>query len=81
MSRAELTLYFRYGCSLCEEMQRALGPLQRELGFRLAAVDIESDPALEGRYGEWVPVLAAGEEELCHYFLDPQTVRRYFAAS
>jgi thioredoxin reductase (NADPH) len=34
---------------------------------------------LETRYGEWVPVLMAGEEEICHYHLDPDKLRAYLA--
>jgi glutaredoxin len=75
-----LTLYQRYGCSLCDDMQQALHPLQRELGFSLHAVDVETDPLLEQRYGERVPVLASPQGELCHYFLDEEAVRCYFAA-
>jgi hypothetical protein len=75
-----LTLYLRYGCSLCDDMLQAVRLLQRELGFCLHTVDVESDPQLEQRYGEWVPVLASPQGELCHYFLEEETVRRYFAA-
>lgn len=75
-----LTLYLRHGCSLCEDMEVALRPLQAELGFALRIVDVDSEPALQQAYGERVPVLAAQESELCHYFLDEEVVRRYFAA-
>lgn len=80
MGGRTLTLYLRYGCSLCEDMQQALQLLQQELSFTLHTVDVEADPQLEQRYGEWVPVLASPQGELCHYFLDEETVRRYFAA-
>lgn len=80
MSRGQLTLYFRDGCSLCEAMAEELQPLQAELGFALAAVDIDTSPALVSRYGDKVPVLSSTEGELCHYFLDSERVRRYFAA-
>ena len=74
-----LTLYGRVYCHLCHEMEVALGPLQEELGFALETVDVDSDPELEERLGELVPVLMAGDRELCHYFLDPQAVRAYLA--
>jgi len=75
-----LTLYLRYGCSLCEDMLLDLHPLQQEFGFSLTAVDVDSDPALERAYGDRVPVLASPQGELCHYFLDEDILRRYFAA-
>lgn len=80
MSDQPLTLYFRHGCHLCDEMLHGVQSLQQELGFAVDIVDVDSDQALEGRYGEWVPVLCAGEQELCHYFLDQAAVRRYFSA-
>lgn len=43
---------------------RARGVLQYTL------VDIQDRAELEARYGEWVPVLMAGEIEICHYHLD-----------
>ncbi len=76
----ELTVYLREGCSLCEDMLAELRPLQAELTFGLHTVDVDSDPALARTYGERVPVLTAPDGELCHYFLDHERVRRYFAA-
>jgi thioredoxin reductase (NADPH) len=74
-----LTLYGRSYCHLCDDMAAALEPLQRELGFGLAWVDVDRDPELEARLGERVPVLAHGDAELCHYFLDAPRVRAYLA--
>ena len=65
-----LTLYTRAGCCLCEDMLETLAAFQRELGFSVDAVDIDQDSALRRRYTEKVPVLALGEREICHYFLD-----------
>jgi len=79
VSAATLTLYLRYGCGLCEEMLAGLRPLQQELGFGLEIVEIDEDPELESRYGILVPVLSAAEGEICHYHLDPEKIRHYFA--
>ncbi len=75
-----LTIYLRAGCSLCEAMVYELAPLQAHYGFRTEAVDIDASPELVSRYGERVPVLVGPEGELCHYFLDPEALHRYFAA-
>lgn len=75
-----LTLYLRYGCSLCDDMLAALRPLQQELGFSLDTIEVGEDPALEQRYGTRVPMLTSPQGELCHYFLDAERVRRYFSA-
>lgn len=70
-----LVLYGRVYCHLCSEMELALQPLQAEFGFDLECIDVDEDPAMEERLGEWVPVLMLGSEELCHYHLDEPAVR------
>ena len=66
-----LTLYGRSYCHLCEDMLRALEGMQGELHFTVEVIDVDSDPALEARYGEYVPVLVDSDGlEICHYFLD-----------
>lgn len=78
-----LTLYWREYCHLCHDMRAALLALRDEMGgegvFAILQVDVDEDPELEARYDERVPVLTAGERELCHYFLKPETVRAYLA--
>lgn len=60
-------------------MLAQLEPLRETLGFKLKVVDVDSGPELEGRYGEWVPVLMGGDEEICHYFLDRTALDAYLA--
>ncbi|MDM8558705.1 glutaredoxin family protein [Candidatus Parabeggiatoa sp. HSG14] len=72
-----LTLYTRVGCHLCEEMKLQLTPFQQEYGFSLNVVSIDTDSYLRLRYGERVPVLAAGEREICHYHLNKKLVLDY----
>ncbi len=72
-----LTLYSRTWCHLCDEMQSGLQSLQSGLAFELTVIDVDSDPVLEQRFGEWVPVLMHGDRELCHYHLDSVAVTDY----
>ena len=72
-----LTLYWRNGCHLCEEMGRELTLRREALGVELEAVEISADPELEARYGHKVPVLCEGDEEICHYFLDEEALARH----
>jgi hypothetical protein len=58
-------------------MQAALERIQGGLTFSLDIVDVDADPELEARYGEWVPVLLDGEVEICHYFLDHMKLVAY----
>lgn len=74
-----LTLYGRGYCHLCDEMLTALEPLRGEFGFTVDLVDVDSDIALEQRYGSLVPVLVHAGTELCHYHLETAKVRAYLA--
>ena len=75
-----LTLYYRSGCSLCEEMQRELASSPDLRDCSLETVDVDSDEELVMAYGHKVPVLTGAEgEEICHYFLDHQALDAYFS--
>lgn len=74
-----LTLYYREGCHLCEDMLQALRGLQSSLQFEFSLADIDTSAVLQRRYDEWVPVLACGEEEICHYHLDEARLRGFLA--
>jgi len=72
---AHFVLYGRAWCHLCEEMRVALEPLAAAAGARLDIVDIDTDPELQARYDELVPVLLCDGVEVCHYRLDEARVR------
>jgi thioredoxin reductase (NADPH) len=75
-----LTLYGRRYCHLCDDMQAALARLAADFRFTVEVVDVDASDALEARFGQLVPVLAHGDVELCHYFLDQAAVSAYLAA-
>ncbi|HHJ14962.1 MAG TPA: glutaredoxin family protein [Gammaproteobacteria bacterium] len=78
--RVVLTLYYREGCHLCQDMLQALRGLQSYPQLDIRPVDIDRDPVLRRRWDEWVPVLcSAAGEEICHHFLDPQALARHLA--
>jgi glutaredoxin len=77
---APLTLYGRAWCHLCEDMRAALEPLLAEFGAHVEIIDVDSDPLLEARYNELVPVLMCDGVELCRYRLDEQRVRSALGA-
>ncbi|HTR10418.1 MAG TPA: glutaredoxin family protein [Paraburkholderia sp.] len=72
---AQLVIYGRAWCHLCEEMRVALEPVAAAAGARLDVIDVDSDPELQARYDELVPVLVCDGIELCHYRLDEARVR------
>jgi Glutaredoxin-like domain (DUF836) len=76
----QLTLLTRAYCHLCDEMRADVVPLAAAAGVALDEVDVDRDPALEARWGARVPVLLAGERELCHYRLDRLALAAYLAA-
>lgn len=69
-----LTLYGRSYCHLCDEMIAGLRGLQAGFCFSLDVVDVDSNPVLERRFGERVPVLVHDGQELCHYRLNTAAV-------
>ncbi len=73
-----LTVFVRSGCHLCEEMLAELAGLRAKRAFELEVVDILGRPGLEQEYGTRIPVLKAGETEICYYFLDRDALARYF---
>ena len=74
-----LTVYGREDCHLCQNMVATLREQQSRLCFQLEVVDVDSNDELKSRYGERVPVLVAGGEEICHYYFNPAALDAYFA--
>ncbi|WP_087691266.1 MULTISPECIES: glutaredoxin family protein [unclassified Pandoraea] len=75
MTAPALTLYGRKWCHLCDDMLAALEAMRPAWDFSVTVVDVDSDPALEAKYDEIVPVLALGERELCRYRFDAAAVQ------
>lgn len=73
---AQLTLYNRYGCHLCEDMLKLLNEFAEELCFEVTLVDIDDDPVLQARYNDAVPLLAIGTREVCRHFFDLYALRQ-----
>jgi len=67
---AQLSLYTRHGCHLCEDMEQAVSELAAELDFVTEIIPIDNDTELEQIYGSRVPVLMIGDNVICEYFLD-----------
>jgi len=55
--------------------------IQPRWQFDLETRDIDDDPDLRARYNTLVPVLAIDDEEICHYFLDPDKLAVYLVSS
>ena len=75
-----LTVFSRRGCHLCEDLLAELEPLLRGQAT-VEVVDIDTDPVLVKRYGVSIPVICAGDRELCRHALDRSAVLRWLDAS
>ena len=76
---AEVTLYGRPGCHLCDDARALLERIRAELPFALVERDIEQDDALHRAYLERIPVVALDGEELFDFFVDEAELRRRLA--
>lgn len=74
-----LTLLGRDGCQLCEEMRVGLNARTAHFPIRVVEIDIAARPELEARYGWDIPVLLAGEREICRHFLDQQALQAWLS--
>jgi glutaredoxin len=77
---AEVVLYGRPGCHLCDDARVVLERLRGELGFALVERDIEADPALLRAYLERIPVIVLDGEELFDFFVDEAELKRRLGA-
>jgi len=74
-----LTLYSRADCCLCEEMKAVLAQVQENLPFTLEQIDISTDPELESRFGQEIPVLFVNGHKAFKYRLTAGELRRRLA--
>lgn len=59
-----VTLFTREGCKLCDEVKKHLESLQKKHPHSLAEVNIDSDPVLQKKYFDQIPVVQVGPYEL-----------------
>jgi glutaredoxin len=71
-----LTLYSRPECCLCEEMKAVLAQVRQDILFDLAEIDISTDPTLEARFGQEIPVLFVNGRKAFKYRLTAGELRR-----
>ena len=80
MSEAEVVLYGRADCHLCDEARATLSRLAAELRFRIVEHDIDDDEMLQRAYFERIPVIAVAGRELSDFFVDEAALRAALAA-
>jgi glutaredoxin len=66
----QVEIYSRPGCHLCDEAKEVIERVQRRVSFDLRVVNIETQPELEKRYGEEIPVVFINGSEAFKYRVD-----------
>ncbi|MGI9104325.1 MAG: glutaredoxin family protein [Terriglobales bacterium] len=67
---AEVVVYSRKGCHLCDVVKESLERLRARAAFTWREVDIDTDPELRARYNEEVPVVFINGRKAFKYHLD-----------
>jgi hypothetical protein len=75
-TRDTLVYYSKPDCPLCDKSWPVAEALAVRHRLGLEEVDIRSDPSLERRYGERIPVLLLGDAELGWGCLSPRALER-----
>ena len=74
--KAQVTLYTRPGCHLCDEAKEAMLAARCESEYTLREINIDLDPELTRRYGWDIPVVVINGVETFRHRLTPSDFRR-----
>ena len=70
-----VTVYSRHGCHLCEDAEKTLRNLQKELNFEMEVIFIDANETLEKLYGHEVPVIHINGEHHDFFRVNPDRFR------
>jgi len=76
VSEPRVLLYGRPGCHLCDDARVVVDRVCRELGEQWVEVDITTDPELEQRFGEEIPVTFVDGRQHDFWRVDPERLTR-----
>jgi thiol-disulfide isomerase/thioredoxin len=72
----QLTLYSRPGCHLCDEMKATVSRVSETVQLAVEEIDISTNPDLERRYGEDIPVLLVEGRKVAKYRITVEELLR-----
>ena len=75
-SKAQVTLYTRPGCHLCDEAKRTVQAAECEDLYTLREINIDLDPLLVRRYGWDIPVILINGIVTFKHRLTPSEFKR-----
>ena len=67
---AEVIIYSRKGCHLCEVVKESLVKLQKRAHFKWREVDVDADAELRRLYNDEVPVVFINGSKAFKYHMD-----------
>jgi glutaredoxin len=73
---AELLLYTRKDCCLCDEMKSILSGVAKRVPFALEEIDVDTSPVLQEKYGNDVPVLFINGRKAFKYRLTARELEK-----
>ena len=76
---SRVTLYGKPGCHLCEDAREVIARVCADLGTSYDEVDITTDPDLQHRYGEQIPVTFVDGTPHDFWRVDETRLRRALA--
>jgi len=76
VSEPRVVLYGRPGCHLCDDARVVVDRVCGELGEQWVEVDITTDPELEQRFGEEIPVTFVDGRQHDFWRVDPERLTR-----
>ncbi len=71
----QITIYSRTGCHLCDDAQKILESMQKELNFEIEVIDIDESAELIKLYSDQVPVIHIDGLHHDFYKVDPDRFR------
>ena len=63
-------IYSRPGCHLCDTAKEVIEEVRERFSFELRVINVETDPELERKYGEEIPVVVINGRKAFKYYVD-----------
>jgi glutaredoxin len=76
---ARVTLYAKPGCHLCDDAREVIARVCADLGTSYQEVDVTTDPDLQRRYGEQIPVTLVDGAQHDFWRVDERRLRAALA--
>ena len=75
-STPRVVLYGRPACHLCHAARKVIARVCADLGEQYVEVDIDTDPALQHRFGEEIPVTFVDGRQHDFWRVDPLRLKK-----